>query len=269
MNITCHRSGWMTLLLGGMGVALAATTALAEQEVHHGPAVALHDGSARTYLVIEDGIPIEVGVALDRAFLAALPEDGAPGGVVMPTGHSAFEYVLEMPAVNPTPFRHVFLDWVPAGHEPTGVYGHPHFDVHFYTTSVDERRTIDPGDPEFMTRAQRLPDPEFIPAGYIEPGLPPVPMMGVHLVDPASPELRPEDPEPFTRTFIYGSWDGRLIFIEPMVTRAFLEQRVDVKIPVPVAEHYDPQGYYPGAYTVSWDEATGEHRIALTDLLWR
>lgn len=267
MNGIRHRSGWM--LLAGMGTALAGNAALAEQEVHHGPAVALHDGSARTYLVIEDGIPIEVGVALDRAFLAALPEDGAPGGVVMPTGHSAFEYVLEMPTVNPTPFQHVFLDWVPAGHEPPGVYDHPHFDVHFYTTSVDERRTIDPGDPEFMAKAGRLPDPEFIPAGYIEPGLSPVPLMGVHLVDPASPELRPENPKPFTRTFIYGSWDGRLIFVEPMVTRAFLEQRTDEKIPVPVAERYDPEGYYPGAYTVSWDEATGEHRIALTDLLWR
>lgn len=269
MNITSHQSGWTTLLLQGMGLALAASGALAEEAVHQGPVVTLHDGSARTYLVIEDDKPVEVGVALDSAFLAALPKDGASGGEVMPNGHSTFAYMLNMPAINPTPFQYVMLDWNPAGHEPHGVYDQPHFDVHFYIISDAQRHAISPDDLEFMAKAHRLPPSEFIPAGYIEPGLAPVPLMGMHLVDPASPELRPENPERFTRTFIYGSWDGQLIFAEPMITTAYLEQRGDVTVPVPVAERYNPQGYYPGAYNVRWDEAAGEYRISLTDLRWR
>jgi hypothetical protein len=254
-------------LAGGVTLALLACSANAATS--YGPAVSLEDGTARTYVVRDHGVPTEVGVAIDAAFLAALPPDGAPGGAVMPDGHSVFEYVLEMPEVNPTPFQHVTVNWNPAGHEPPGIYDLAHFDVHFYTISDAERRTIHPGDGEFHRKAERLPGPEFIPAGYVNPGLPPVPMMGLHLVNPASPELRTEDPEPFTHTFVYGVWDGRLIFMEPMITRSFLEQRFEIEVAVPVAERYDPPGFYPGAYAVRWDEASAEYRIALSDLRQR
>lgn len=46
-----------------------------------------------------------------------------------------------------------------------------------------------------------------------------VPKMGLHWIDTNSPELSPRN-QPFTATFIIGSWDGKVIFDEPMVTRA-------------------------------------------------
>lgn len=251
------------------GLIIAAFAFEVQSETAFGPAIALGEGQARVYIITDDERPRELGVALDEAFLAALPQDGADGGIRMPDGHSTFVYVLAMPEDNPTPFQHVMLDWNPAGHEPPGIYDQPHFDVHFYTISDEERRTIHPGDSEFSAKGQRLPDATYIPAGYINPGLPPIPLMGLHLLDPDSPELRKENPAPFTRTFIYGTWDGKLIFAEPMVTRAFLEGKPDVTIPVPVAERYTPSGYYPASYSVRWDEAAGEYRIALTDLLQR
>ena len=40
----------------------------------------------------------------------------------------------------------------------------------------------------------------------------------------APPELQPPPAgKTFTETFIYGSWDGKFIFLEPMITKAYLE----------------------------------------------
>ena len=100
-----------------------------------------------------------------------------------------------------------------------------------------------------------------------------VPRMGLHWVDTASPELPPSN-QPFTRTFIVGSWNGQVIFDEPMVTRAFiLAQRSGPAtagtIAVPPAKRYAPAGFYPASYGIRWDEAAGEYRIALQGLNWR
>ncbi|MDN3516298.1 hypothetical protein QWY84_01615 [Aquisalimonas lutea] len=264
-GIACVPSGWRYLAGGVLALAAGAVGA----ETSYGPALTLGEGSARVYLVTEGDAPVELGLALDDAFLAALPPDGAPHGMVMPDGHSTFEYVLAMPENNPTPFRHLTLDWNPAGHVPEGVWNVPHLDVHFYVISNDERLAIHPSDPAFADKGQRLPDAAFVPAGYVDPGIPPVPLMGLHLVDPDSPELHPDTPQPFTHTFLYGSWDGRLIFLEPMVTTAYLQGREDAVRRLPVAERYEPAGYYPDGYRVHWDEATGEHRVALTGLAMR
>ena len=92
-------------------------------------------------------------------------------------------------------------------------------------------------------------------------------------VDLKSPELPPQN-QPFTRTFITGSWDGQVIFDEPMVTRDFiLAQRsgpaTAETIALPQSKRYVPAGFYPDSYGIRWDEAAGEYRIALQGLTWR
>ena len=47
--------------------------------------------------------------------------------------------------------------------------------------------------------------------------------MGAHWLDITSPELNQENPKSFTQTFIYGSYDGKVIFMEPMITKAFMD----------------------------------------------
>ena len=142
-----------------------------------------------------------------------------------------------MPASNATPYRFVELDWNPGGHEPAGVYDTPHFDFHFYTVDAAVRDAIDPkalGQQAFLAKSAALPPeaerPTFV--ALAPPGAPvaAVPRMGVHWIDPRTPELqglfgRPEAFRPFTTTFIHGSWDGRFIFDEPMITRAFILAR--------------------------------------------
>jgi hypothetical protein len=82
---------------------------------------------------------------------------------------------------------------------------------------------------------------------------------------------KPEAYKPFTKTYIYGSWNGEFVFAEPMITRAYLlEKRAtddpavrDETIPVPSAGFAQP-GYYPEAYRIRWDETSREYLISLT-----
>jgi hypothetical protein len=90
--------------------------------------------------------------------------------------------------------------------------------------------------------------------------------MGAHWVDPTSPEL---NGELFTRTFLYGSWDGEMIFAEPMVTKAFLETKPDFRAAIPTPARYAVAGHYPTEYRVYWNEETKEYRVALAGLVER
>lgn len=259
-------------LVAYVTMGLVACTSQGEtaesRQILYGEAAGLGSGTVRTYVAMDGNTPAEVGIAMSAASLEGLAADGAHGGVVMPDGHSTFELVLGMPEGNVTPFQHVVVDWNPGGHEPPGTYDLPHFDFHFYTITPHERHAIDPADPEFMSKGLREPEATHVPVGYVLPDLPPIPFMGTHWVDPTSPELQ-EQPATFTHTFIYGSWDGRLIFAEPMITKSFLESRPAVRVPVGVAQRYDPAGYYPASYEIRWDEASAEYRVALADLVWR
>ncbi|HKG90786.1 MAG TPA: hypothetical protein VKA84_02770 [Gemmatimonadaceae bacterium] len=227
----------------------------------YGTPVQVGEGRARTYIVLNKGVPLELGVALDERAANGLPD--------APTDHHRIQYLLPLPAQNPTPFQLVELDWRRIGHPPAPIYMLPHFDVHFYTIGLDERNAIDPADPSFQARASNFPAPAYIPPHYFTP-LPAVgeEQMGVHWVDFTSPELPPQL-KPFTRTYIYGTWDGRVIFQEPMITRDYLLTHPDVLAPIPVAARYSPAGYYPAAYRVTFDEQAREYRIGMANLAWR
>ena len=255
----------------------------------YGTPVKVGNGTVRTYVVLDaknGGTPLEVGVAMSEDALDGLP---APVASSDPMANMHMN-LLELPAQNPTPYKFVQFDWNPAGHEPAGVYNLPHFDFHFYTVSKDVRASILPTDPRFAQKAASFPAPEFRAPFYIDAataaGAPPaavtVPQMGLHWLDVRSPELQgmaghPEAFRPFTKTFIYGSWDGQFIFDEPMITRAYIVAKRDATdpavrdelVPVSTAPRYAPAGFYPSAYRIAYDAQAKEYRVALTQLAWR
>lgn len=272
-----HTTIMHSMYSGGRGVAIAilAATALgacraasgadaSETRTDYGAPVKLGNGTARAYITVNKGVP-EVGVALSEGALSGLPGAHAPGGV-NEMGHTTFEQQLELPSRNPTPYRHVLLNWNPMGHEPPGVYDTPHFDFHFYRIDSKQRLAIDPADPEYQRKAERRPGAESIPARYIMPAPLAFARMGVHWVDTASPELKGEK---FTRTLIYGTWDGEVIFVEPMITRAYLQTKPQFGATLPAPPRGLGDGFYPEGYSVRWDAAKKEYRIALTGLRQR
>jgi hypothetical protein len=221
----------------------------------YGAAVTVGNGTARSYLVLQNGTPTELGVALSQAALDSLPAAPKMGG---------YEFLLPLPASNTTQYQVVGLNWNPTGHPPPMVYTVPHFDFHFYMMSQADRNAIDPSDPAFATKAANLPTAAFSLAGYVaDPPANAIPHMGLHWTDSNAPEFHGQS---FTRTFITGSWNGQFIFFESMVTRAYLLTNPNDVVPVANASQRAISGYYPSAYRVSWDGAKAEWRIGLANL---
>jgi hypothetical protein len=263
----------------------------------YGPAQTVGNGKIRTYVIVDEKdprVPVEVGVAMSEGVMNNLPAPAAAMANMKGMDHAGMAatmnmnmYLLDLPQLNPTPYKFVQFDWNPVGHEPAGVYDLPHFDFHFYTVPVTVRNSILPTDPNYATKAASFPAenlraPFYIDAAtpaHITPAMATVPEMGLHWLDVRSPELQgmaghPEAFKPFTKTFIYGSWDGQFIFDEPMITRAYLLAKHDATdptvrdelIPVPTAAHYSPAGYYPNAYRITYDPQAKEYRVALTQM---
>ena len=255
----------------------------------YGAAQQVGNGTVRTYIVTDQkngGRPLEVGVALSEQALEGLP---APVESTDPMANMHM-YTLELPGRNPTQYRFVQFDWNPKGHEPDSVYTYAHFDFHFYTVPVEVRNSILPSDPQYAAKAANYPAPEYRPPFYLDAATAAnapatavtIPVMGLHWLDVRSPELQkltgnPAGYRPFTKTFIYGTWDGQFIFDEPMITRAYILEKktatdpsvVDEVVPVPTAQKYSPAGFYPSAYRITWDAQQKEYRIALTQLSWK
>lgn len=262
----------------------------------YGPAQNVGNGTIRTYVIVDEkdpNVPVEVGVAMSEGVMNNLPAATSMANMAgmdhasMAATMNMNMYLLDLPSQNPTPYKFVQFDWNPVGHEPAGVYDLPHFDFHFYTVPVSVRNSIVPTDPNFATKAASFPAAEFRSPFYIDaatpaqitPAMATVPEMGLHWLDVRSPELQgiaghPEAFKPFTKTFIYGSWDGQFIFDEPMITRAYLLAKHDATdpavrdelIPVSTAAKYSPAGYYPNAYRITYDAQAKEYRVAVTQL---
>lgn len=66
--------------------------------------------------------------------------------------------------------------------------------------------------------------------------------MGKHWVDSTSPEL---NGQPFTQTFIYGTYNGKVTFYEPMITLDFLKDNDSFVRSIPQPEKFRKTGYYP------------------------
>lgn len=229
----------------------------------NGPEVQMGDGMARSWVVLSHtGVPQELGIELTAGALSGLPpasEDMAQGMYVLP---------LHQKAQAATPFDHIVINWEAQGHPPMP-YMVPHFDFHFYMISPEAQMAI----PEYTPGSafDVLPPASALPPTYIPiPGG--VPMMGKHWADVTSPELQdPSSPlyHPFTETFIYGSYDGKVIFYEPMVALSFLQGVGSVTTPIAQPGYFAQAGYYPTVYKVYRDAATQKLYISLGGFAWK
>lgn len=224
----------------------------------------LGQGTARSWVRLNaQGTPQAVGVTLSEAALQGLPTTPVEGP-------AAAELVLKLPAeAAATGIDHIEVEWNPQGHDPNPIYGVAHFDVHFYLISQAQQQAILPSDPAFATKAARLPSSAYVPAGYVLPGDPvanTVPQMGAHWIDPRSPEF---NGQPFTSTFLFGSYDGRFTFVEPMVSKAFLDTKPNVVHDVPQPGKVAIAGFYPSRYRVSYDATAKAYQIVLDGLVRR
>jgi hypothetical protein len=239
-------------LATGVIVACSDSASPIKRGTFYGPVTTLSSGTARSYVTLnESGVPTDVGVSLTEGALVGLP--------IVTT-----EYVLALPAeASATPYKHVGVNWQPMGHPP--VFMVPHFDVHFYMISEQERAAMTEANPQYAASVAKTPTAEFIPTSLIRGASDP--RMGTHWPDPTGPEF---NGQPFTHTFIYGSYDGTFIFGEPMITKTFLETKAAPSpLPIRLPSKYASPGHYPTTYSAGYDAATKEYHISLSGLVLR
>jgi len=215
-----------------------------KEKIFKGSVQTFQDGKAWSwYEVDEAGNPLRIAIAIDDAAMNTL-DTSAPGG----TGHQHVNSIsLKLhPKAEATPFSHILLDWAPKGHEPEVIYGKPHFDFHFYTSTEAERNAI-PLYEQDSTKFLNYPAPAYLPPTYVPiPGG--VPKMGSHWIDFTSPEL---NGAPFTQTFIYGSYNGNVTFYEPMITEAFIKANPNFERAIPQPAKHQKAGWYPTKMRIS------------------
>lgn len=233
---------WFKMLI----LFLLANTAWAHKEFW-GKKVSVGNGYARSYAKLTDrGHLLELSVIISRKALQNL-------------GHTNKEYVLQMPhGVTIPPYKFITLDWNPHGHEPDHVYTLPHFDIHYYFISRAEQTSITCMNEDAAVCTKAIAS-TMIPQGYI-PTPAGVPQMGWHWVDSWSGEFNGRK---FTKTFIYGYYDGKMTFIEPMVTYEYLKKTSMTSKLIRTPKDVTFAGSYPSQYRIKYDRHAGVHKIIL------
>ena len=233
------------------------------------------------------GTPRALGIVFSASALDGLPTGGSDGhhcfdrnkdGTIDTATECLHQYELVLPLPDVVarsgdiPFKWVLLNWNPAGHIPPGVYDVPHFDVHLFMEPIANVFAIASGPcgPEFIHcdhfEVARRP----LPANYMHPDFKDVeaavPAMGNHLVDLTGPEF---NKQPFTRTWIFGVYNGKVTFYEEMVTRSFLQSKPDTCFPIKIPPAVGRSGFYPTLACHRHDGRTGEYTVSMEGFAFR
>ena len=277
-------AGTFALLLTASGSG--APAAAADRVL--GWRVQLGKGEVASFAQVQaTGAPSAIGIMFSADALAGLPtepsdyhhcfdQDG--DGVTAHATECAHthEFVIPLPDAvsrrDDVPFKWVLLNWNRHGHAPPGIYDVPHFDVHFYMTPIADVLAIRPGPcgPELVDCDDFARAKTPLPAGLMHPDFSDVdavaPAMGNHLIDLSGREFQGE---PFTRTWIFGMYNGRVTFYEEMVALSYLLSRPDacaeIKSPPAVAV----SGFYPTQRCVRYEVDTNAYVVSMEGFVYR
>ena len=243
----------LILAITASTVLLACDKERNKEKEYNSEKAALHNGKVWTSAKVDkNGKPVSVSVIIDDAGMNSVPV-GQPSDHMSPANN----LLIPISEKSGTPFKFAMINWNSSGHEPEHVYTLPHFDFHFYTATQNEVLN-------YMNeqKLEAAPDDAYIPANHIAgPG---VPMMGKHFIDATSPELGGQT---FTQTFLYGSYDTKVVFWEPMITLDFLKNNSNFERPLPQPAKFREAGYYPTRMKVS--KQNGITKISLDEFIYR
>lgn len=262
----------------------------AQADLHQGASAAIGEGSVSTFVELDAGGELTaIGVRISASTVEGglLEPDGtAPCFDVNRDGtedpHTECFMMLRRDLQLPdaatgvaAPFGYVQFNYNPHGHPAPAppVYAKPHLDFHFYLVDLADVREIRTGscgffiDCEIYERA-RVPVPdEYMPQGYIEVGAA-AGEEGNHLLLSTAPELA-DPPAEFTQTFIFGSFDGHIVFYEPMIALDVFTPELDEchEIAQPMA--WEIAGPYPTRYCMRYVPEDDSYSVTLQSFVRR
>ncbi|WP_226480109.1 hypothetical protein [Natrinema amylolyticum] len=260
----------------------------ADHDVHWGESDT--DGGVRTYATTDrEGRLSSLGVHVGGDALMAFDEEESATHLHFP------KETDDGVDIDLHQFTYVGFHYNPQGHAPPGIYDVPHFDFHFYMMAEDIVEGISGGPLEstplpFVGLADYDVPADQFPEGYMfEEHRLIVERMGEHLLDETAPEFHGEA---FTHTNVYGVYDpsidpeqpadtevielegervevpvyegdgeGRVHFVEPMVTTDFLRNDLEEETTVDVATPgvYFETDDYPTSYAIMPDGDGGAY----------
>jgi hypothetical protein len=263
------------------------TSAASSTKVLVTKAQPLGKGRVWVYVALDGSdVPLALGVSMEKSALEGLPDHpntrsrcfdkNGDGKLDASECIGDYELVFQIPPDAPRalPFKWVGLNWNPHGHPHPAPkpYAEPHFDFHFYMADRAAVSKLRPGacgeliDCDDFKRATKPVAARYVHAHHINVGAA-VPDMGNHLIDSKSPELAPGGR--FTHTFIYGAYDGRITFYEPMITHAYLASGPAMCAPIKQPQAWAAEGAYPTRYCVRYSAQSARYTVSLEGFVRR
>ncbi|MEO6583140.1 MAG: DUF5602 domain-containing protein [Ferruginibacter sp.] len=222
-----------------------------------GAEVTMGAGKANTFFKMSaSGIPLEIGYEMTMSALTGLPQNP------LDFANSTFVLPLDPKALELTPFDHLVINWNVQGHPPVNIFTVPHFDFHFYTITLAEQMAIVPYSPATAAKFDLLPPAGYMPASYVadQGG---IPGMGKHWEDPTLHT-------PFDHVMIYGSYNGVVNFVEPMITLATLQAGTTIQTSYAQPQNFAKAGkWYPTKYNIYQDQQSSKHFVSLSEFVKR
>lgn len=252
---------WAQALAILLTVAGACKSAPSVAEVN-GECADVYHGQVCSWARMQGDTVLAVGVTVPTAVIDSAPADGGP--MAWPPVAAA---VLHLPesAQQASGLTHFTMFWEAHGHPPTP-YLTPHFDFHFYTIASADRAAIDCANtakPAALPAGYALPDEHLPPDMAQAIGVPVlvgicVPQMGMHSL--LASEL--ESTTTFRGTMVIGYYDAKPIFIEPMISRAMLQEKQSFDLPIPAIPGMS--GNHPATFHGEYDAQQGAYRFVFS-----
>lgn len=252
------------ILTGVIFVFIAVQSVENDHKKIFGAIAEIGNGTVESYGEMDaEDTPVALGVLFTKDALENLPKqltdghrcadlDGDekidPDNECLPWHERVIPLPSEISRRDDIPFKWILLNWNPEGHIPEGVWNLPHFDIHFYIEDIENVFSLMPGPcgPERMRCDQYEIATKEVPSKYIHEDFEDVgaaaPAMGNHLIDPTGPEF---DGEPFTRSWIFGAYDGQITFYEEMLSLDYMHSQPDDCFPIKTPPAVELTGYYP------------------------
>jgi hypothetical protein len=226
-----------------------------------GESASYGNGTVQTYALLDDaGVLTECGVIFDDAALVNLPK--TPPVDLFQYFSASTDFPTA--AIEQTGFQHMTTDYYPYGHNPDPIYSVEHIDFYWHYLTDAQRLLIGASAADSTKFKKDLPagslPPTFIDAIH-------APMIGTELVNVAGPEF--SNP-PFADAFLYGKYDGKISFLEPMLPISVIKSvTTTVKsfnIPQP-GVFPAPGKLFPTKYNISHDASKKQYKCFLSGFL--
>ncbi len=257
--------------LGAAFIFLRISVVQAAQ-IFYGEPEPLGKGSVRSFVVLDDnGNPSDIGATFSKETLS------------LPTGDTEPDIATELslpPEASSTAFNHMELIYRPnnySGLVPKGI-GIPRFSLNFFLISPSERALICPHPDKIGTLpvctaseeapALKTPEPGTVPSGILQTLGGAEPGYGSRYRDPDTSTLVVSGQQPFTSTYYYAFFDGKLTDIDFTSSIAFLATQPNVTVPIKLPTSYFKSGYYPTEYSITYDAASQEYSMAFGGLTY-